>query len=618
MIGILTGTSADGNGEPIPLGGKVSLVGRGDECTVLVADRSVSRQHAQIERDDGGYHVQDLDSRNGTTVNGIAIVRKRLRHNDVIRFGDVEFVFQESDEQPVRPDTRAKKPSTGAGMANREGMTIGMAAPGGGLAGHTSGGAVEAWKTIQQFASGTAEDLENILERIAGDLAGVAAVAHVLLYLPRGIAAKGERFIRRGRSKAPSIEERMRMVVEKGVPLFMKNGRAVPRGADPCTVETAFIPLLLPDDQAGCLVLEARDNFSPTELDLAESVAAAMEIGCRLRLPGPPDGRRQPGSAGDSRTGVEIVGRSPALQEVIRQARKAARADSTVLIRGETGTGKELIARLIYEESARKGKPFLRVNISSIQPDLMTDELFGHVKGAFSDAVADRKGYFEEADGGTLFLDEIGELAPDVQVKLLRVMQEGEFMRLGSNTLHKADVRLIAATNRNLEAEVKKGTFRQDLYYRLHVIEINLPPLRARAEDIPNLVQYFIERYRRRANSPVRSITSAAMEALQQFNWRGNIRELQNVIERAMVLGESAEIDAGDLQLAPASLFATVAGSVADAGKRPLRTLEEVERDHIALVLSHCKNNMSEAARILGISRSALYAKTGRASDAAK
>jgi PAS domain S-box-containing protein len=234
----------------------------------------------------------------------------------------------------------------------------------------------------------------------------------------------------------------------------------------------------------------------------------------------------------------EIVGSSPALQRVLGQVAKVAETDSTVLILGETGTGKELLARAIHKRSRRASGAFIRVNCAAIPPSLIASELFGHVKGAFTGALQRRLGRFEAADGGTIFLDEIGDLPPEAQVALLRVLQEREIERVGSSQPIAVDVRVLAATNRDLEAAVERGAFREDLFYRFNVFPVRLPPLRERAEDIPILVEYLVDRYAKQVGKTIRNIPKQTLQLLQAYDWPGNVRELQNVIERAIVLSE--------------------------------------------------------------------------------
>src|SRR3989441_4901635 len=238
----------------------------------------------------------------------------------------------------------------------------------------------------------------------------------------------------------------------------------------------------------------------------------------------------------DPRRFEQIIGNSSALESVLEQVERVAPTDSTVLIQGETGTGKELIARAIHNLSARCGRPFIKLNCAAIPFDLLESELFGHEKGAFTGAIAQKTGRFELADKGTLFLDEVGDIPLELQAKLLRVLQEQEFERLGSNRTHKVDVRLIAATHRDLPAMVRQGAFRDDLFYRLKVFPITVPALRQRTEDIPRLVRHFATLYAQRMNKRIDGIPPETMEALVRYEWPGNVRALQNFIERAVIL----------------------------------------------------------------------------------
>ena len=238
----------------------------------------------------------------------------------------------------------------------------------------------------------------------------------------------------------------------------------------------------------------------------------------------------------DQRRFEQVIGKSPALESVLEQVERVAPTDSTVLIQGETGTGKELIARAIHNLSSRCGRSFVKLNCAAIPLDLLESELFGHEKGAFTGAIAQKIGRFEMADKGTLFLDEVGDIPPALQPKLLRVLQEQEFERLGSTRTHQVDVRLVAATNRDLTKMVKRGEFRIDLYYRLNVFPVTLPPLRERCEDIPALVAHFVDLYSRRMGKQIDEIPAETLSALSSYQWPGNIRELQNMIERAVIL----------------------------------------------------------------------------------
>jgi DNA-binding NtrC family response regulator len=298
-----------------------------------------------------------------------------------------------------------------------------------------------------------------------------------------------------------------------------------------------------------------------------------------------------------------IIGRSPAMQEIFATIERVAPTRATVLIAGESGTGKDLIARAIHYHSPRRDRPFVKINCTAIPENLMESELFGYEKGAFTGAVTSKPGRFELADTGTVFLDEIGDVPPNIQVKLLRVLQEREFERLGSNRTRQIDVRVIAATNADLRAALEHGAFREDLYYRLNVVPINVPPLRERKEDIPALVEHFIRKYAAEFSSPVKGISEEALEVLRRYHWPGNVRELENVIERSLVLCSGEILEAADIKL-------DIASRNSRSSDEPLlppgMTLEEHERELIRKALEKAKGNKSQAARLLGLSRNAL------------
>jgi two-component system, NtrC family, response regulator AtoC len=295
----------------------------------------------------------------------------------------------------------------------------------------------------------------------------------------------------------------------------------------------------------------------------------------------------------------DLVSKAPAMQAVFELARAAAKSNSTVLILGESGTGKDLMARAVHAESDRASKPFVAVSCAALTETLLESELFGHERGAFTGAVDRHQGKFEAANGGTLFLDEIGDISPKLQIDLLRVLEERKVTRVGGTTAVPVDVRVIAATNRNLSRLIEQGTFRQDLYYRLNVIPLTIPPLRERKEDIPLLVAHLVERLAVETGKAVEGVSEETMSHLLAHDWPGNVRELRNVLERAIVLAS------GSL-LRPEHLGAL--GEGGHGSGKPL-SLEEVERRHIADVLRQSAGNVSQAARVLDIDRATLYTK---------
>ncbi len=301
-----------------------------------------------------------------------------------------------------------------------------------------------------------------------------------------------------------------------------------------------------------------------------------------------------------------MIGSSPKMLDIFKTLARAAMTHASVLIVGESGTGKELIARAIYENSTRRNKKFIAVNCGAFTETLLESELFGHTKGSFTGANENRKGIFEEADGGTLFLDEIGELSLQMQVKILRAIQEGEIRPVGSSDSKKVDVRIIAATHRNLNQLVKTGKFREDLYYRLKVVLLEIPPLRERIEDLPELASYFLNKYIIKNNKKISKITESAISSLKKYSWPGNVRELENTIERIVALSNSSQIDLEDL---PAEIRNPTISDESNATNSQENSLEELEKKHILQVLSESNFNKSKAAEKLGIDRTTLYRK---------
>lgn len=297
----------------------------------------------------------------------------------------------------------------------------------------------------------------------------------------------------------------------------------------------------------------------------------------------------------------ELVGRSAKLRAALEVVEKVAPTQSTVLITGQSGTGKELVARAIHRLSSRAQQPFVRVNLASLSPTIIESELFGHEKGSFTGALARKQGRFELASSGTLFLDEIGELPPELQVKLLRVLQEREFERVGGAETVKVDIRLLCATNRNLEELIRQGRFREDLYYRVNVFPVNLPPLKDRKDDIPLLAEHFLSKFAPRVGRAFAGFTPEALTVLLQYDWPGNVRELENVVERAMIVSHGPEITAADMAfLAPAE------AEVERIDGLP-GFLEGLEKSQLAEALKRCNGSVTQASKELGINRTTLY-----------
>jgi len=305
--------------------------------------------------------------------------------------------------------------------------------------------------------------------------------------------------------------------------------------------------------------------------------------------------------AAGGKYGERLIGRSPTMLELFEMINRVARSDSTVLITGDTGTGKELVAQTIHYKSPRARRPFVAMNCAAVNANLIESELFGHEKGAFTGAVSSRRGRFEEADGGTLLLDEIGETTPDFQAKLLRVLQEGIFERVGGNKQIQVDVRVLASTNRDLKAEIEEGNFREDLFYRISVIPINVPPLRERREDIALLAAHFLSLYSERYGSPVKSLSREAMDWLVAQKWKGNVRELQHALERAVVLARGDVLEKHDFRL-------TMGATEQESDRETLHNFVDARtREYVVRVLEENGWRKGKTAKILGVDRATLY-----------
>jgi two-component system response regulator FlrC len=415
-----------------------------------------------------------------------------------------------------------------------------------------------------------------------------------------------------------------RVAIARGARLMQAEGAAAglarlrAEGADLALVDlrhdVAWLVGALAEERIACPIVACG------RVEDADAAVRAIEAGAREFLPLPPDpdlivAMLQAAGADPAEDGP--VARDPAMLALLARATQLARAEASVLITGESGTGKEVLARHIHAASRRARGPFVALNCAALPETLLESELFGHEKGAFSGAIAARRGKFEQADGGTLLLDEIGEMDPRLQAKLLRVIQEREVDRLGGTAPVKVDVRLLAATNRDLAAEVAKGRFREDLLFRLNVVALHIPPLRGRPGDIAPLAGYFASRYARANGLPQRPLSEAALRLLAAHPWPGNVRELENTLHRAVLLAEGAEIgpEAIELTVPRAALQpdVTPAAKPARAGVSALvgRRVEEVERDLILETLTHCLGNRTRAAEILGISIRTLRNKLG-------
>jgi Nif-specific regulatory protein len=368
----------------------------------------------------------------------------------------------------------------------------------------------------------------------------------------------------------------------------------------------ACVPLAIRQKTIGVIYLDSiqqRSGFTEASAPFLNAFAnqAAIAIeNAQLYEALREENRRLRQQAAESSAFEGIIGQSPKMKHVFDMMNSVLDSDVTVLIQGESGTGKELVARALHYSGSRRDKPFIALFCGSLPETLLESELFGHKKGAFTGAIADKKGLFESAHGGTFFLDEIGDLSPNIQTQLLRVLQEGEIKRVGENQVRKVDVRIIAATNKNLAEAVKSGAFREDLYYRLNVINLFLPPLRQRAKDVPLLAHHFLRKYAAKNRKEIAGFLPEALDLLTGYSWPGNVRELENTVERAVVLAKETYISTMDLRLQDAARELVLPQGL---------TLEEMERRLVEKTLDEVDNNITHAADRLGVSRRWIHYK---------
>jgi len=624
--------------------GQRITIGRAPTNHIVVYDERASRAHAEILPSAAGWVVRDLESRNGTLLNGEPFEADRpLAPGDVISVGLTEIVYVAGDPPPAvagGDDTRGES-STGRMPAE-----------------------LEAWHTSITHRQTRSQLLEEIREaaatvprvgRAAAELCrlafalGRATDLHTVAKLALEAAAQGTSSSRGvvllpGRLLQPAAPRRD-LAVAGSLEAVASVPAAGPAGEIPVGVVTAVLrgnealliaagttdgslatisaPVRMQGKPIGVMHLAidtCEHQAGPDELEFVMAVCEALGLALdnitarealSTKLASAADeNERLRRRLGDD---CQIVGRSPALQGILAQVQRVAATRATVLVRGESGSGKELVARAIHESSDRREGPFVCLNCAALSETLLESELFGHEKGAFTGATERKIGKFEAAHGGTLMLDEIGEMSPEVQAKFLRVLEGHPFERVGGSGRVQVDVRVVAATNRNLEAAVATGGFRRDLYFRLKVVEIVVPPLRQRAEDIAAIAGHFLERFAAETGRRIRGFTPAAITALETHHWPGNIRELRNCVERAVVLAPEEWVDVADLALSHLSV-AGDSGRAAHpaAGHYVPETISEVERRHILNTLAAVGGNKTKAATILGIERSTLDRKLAK------
>jgi transcriptional regulator with GAF, ATPase, and Fis domain len=598
---------------PLPEGDVT--IGREASNGIAVVDPSVSRKHCVLSTVDGRFRVRDLDSRNGTMVNGTGVEEQWLQHGDEIAAGDSSFLFLIEEEELTQSEggVEFEDAQTTAETTILHPRDVVYLQPD---------------RLLRELpaTSRVARNLNALLKisRIVHAIRDLNELQGQLLDLifevvpaSRGAILLADReghqfnsmFARMRQSgHAPLVKVSRtvaRQVLEQGIAML---GSDVPGSDELRQVESLAasqvrsllcVPLTVFQRVIGCIYLDSDSlgsRLTEEHLQLVTAIAGisavALENARRLQWL-EQENERLTVEVSQERS---LVGEGPRIQEVYQFLKRVSPTDSTVLIEGESGTGKELAARALHRNSPRASKPFVAINCSAIPETLLESDLFGHERGAFTGAASQKKGRLEVADGGVVFLDEIGELAPALQVKLLRVLQEREFERVGGTHPIKVDIRLLAATNRKLEQDVREGKFRQDLYYRLAVLKITMPTLRERPEDIPMLVRHFVQKHAKRCKVKPRPVSREALSCLVNYDWPGNVRELENAIERALVLGNSEMILPEDLPESllertpqPEMIEAKYHAAVKELKKHLI--IEAVEQTH----------SYADAARILGV-----------------
>ena len=608
-------------GRSFPLGREALSIGRHDSSRLQLPDLAASRHHCVIEPEgEGGFRLRDLASRRGTFVNGLPVQERLLEDGDLVTIGRSLFVFQAEEagggETPPGLSLEDGAFETTVlltleeSLYNRSPEVVGdrIAADRTGRTARDLQALLRIGTALQ--APGSTADLALRLLELT--LAAVPADRAALTLADRGEAEPATAFVFT-RASGPAepfpisrtvlqrvLEERVGLLASD---ILRQEGLSGAESLEAARIRSLLAaPLVHLGQPLGLLYLDTREaRFDQGHLELVTAVAgmAAPALATARRIEWLEEENRRLAAGFDA----DMVGESPRMREVYRLLRRAAATDSTVLLRGESGTGKELAARALHRASPRAGRPFVAVNCATLSETLLESELFGHERGAFTGAVARKTGKVEVADTGTLFLDEVGEIPPPLQAKLLRFLQEREFERLGSTRTIRVNVRVVAATNRDLEKMIREGTFREDLYYRLNVITLHLPPLRERREDIPLLASHFAALTSRHLGRAVAGFTPEARACLQRYDWPGNVRELANAVERAIVLGEGDLIRPEDL---PETLL-DAGPPPGSAGARYHEVLHETKKRLILDTLAESRGNVTRAAAVLGLHANYLH-----------
>lgn len=604
-------------GQTLSLSNKNIVVGRDSSSGIPLADLAVSRQHCRLSRTGDDIRIVDLDSLNGTFVNGLPVKERSLCHGDQIKIGESYFIFlvRDEDELPIKDSVQWEEAAgmTGATIElyHSDAAYLQPASKAPGLP--ASPRVVRSLKALLTICQSihSEQSTEKLANRLLSSVFDVVPAEHgVLLWrsdsAEDGFSILGRIDTRKTAVPLPVSRTVVNRVLRQKVAILNNQilGEAELKHAPSLILSRVCsllaVPLLWHDNVGGLFYLVSRNSdvaFEQEHLQLLTAIAgmAAVALENASRF----EELHQENSRLRSEINLEhnIVGESPRMRDVFQFIAKAAAVDSTVLIRGESGTGKELVARAIHQNSARRDKPFQAINCAALTESLLESELFGHEKYAFTHALTQKKGKLEVADGGTVFLDEVGELAPALQAKLLRVLQEREFERVGGTRPISVDVRIVAATNKNLEEAMKQNAFRQDLYFRLNVVSLTLPPLRDRMQDIPLLANYFVGKFARKSRRRIAGLSPEARSLLMSYDWPGNVRELENAVERAAVLGTSEVLIPEDF---PDTLLEREFSS-GDLPNNFHQAVAETKKQLIVRAFENARGNYTETAKILGL-----------------
>lgn len=582
------------------------IIGRQAGATLKIANASVSRRHAMIEKDGDRFIIADLGSRNGTFVNDVPIKKRELQHGDRVRIGESQFffLFEDTDEPARTSEIRFDDSQIDSAVTVR--MTYAEAI---GLMARDLSALMKVSTAINAIRS-----LEELQESLLGLIFEVVPAKHGAILLSGESGDPHHEFTSMfgldrvyGPSQKITVSSTIvRRVLKDNAALLVSDAEKNEALHTDSLIAAhsrslLCVPLVMVGSPLGVIYLDTDVpdvRFDEGQLQLVTAIAAIAAVAIQnARHIASLENENQRLLA-DANLEHNMVGESAPMQRIYQFISKVAATESTVLICGESGTGKELAARAIHQNSKRAAKPFVAVNCAALAESLLESELFGHEKGAFTGALNQRKGRLEIADGGTIFLDEIAELSPGLQTKLLRVLQEREFERVGGTRSIKVDIRVLAATNQNLDEAIANGSFRQDLYFRLNVVELNLPALRDRAEDIPLLANYFRAKYAHKCNRRVVGISANAQKFLQRYDWPGNVRELENAIERAVVMGTTDHLLPEDL---PEAILEANVPEMLNATSGYHEGVASTKKQIIIDAMKKSKGSYTEAARFLGI-----------------